>query len=67
MIVPLYKGKREMIKCKNYRGISLLSMVGNIYADILVDIVCSVTGGLIDDEQGGFRTGRGYVDSDKFR
>ena len=28
VIVPLYKGKRERIECKNYRGISLLSAVG---------------------------------------
>ena len=41
-----------MIKCKNYRGISLLSVVDKIYADILVERVRSVTGGLIDDEQG---------------
>ena len=37
-------------------------MVGKIYAGILVDRVCKVTGGLIDDEQGGFRVGRGCVD-----
>ena len=37
-------------------------MVGKIYAGILVDIVCRVTGGLIDDEQGRFRAGRGCVD-----
>ena len=37
MIVPLYKGKGERTKCKNYRGISLLSMVGKIYRGILVD------------------------------
>ena len=51
-----------MIKCKNYRGISLLSVVRKIYADILVDRVLSVTGGLTDDEQGSFRAWRGYVD-----
>ena len=28
VIVPLYKGKGEMTECMNYRGISLLSMVG---------------------------------------
>ena len=50
VIVPLHKGKGEIIKCKNYRGLSLLSMVGKIYADILVDRVCNMTGGLIDDE-----------------
>ena len=43
-----------MIKFKSYRGISFLSVVGKIYADILVDRICSVTG--------GFRAGRGYVD-----
>ena len=62
VIVPLYNGKGEMIKCKKYRGMSLLSVVSNIYADILVHRVRSVTGGLIDDKQGGFRAGRGYVD-----
>ena len=37
-------------------------MVGKIYSGILADTVRRVTGGLIDDEQGGFRAGRGYVD-----
>ena len=27
MIVPLYIGEQERTECKNYRGISLLSMV----------------------------------------
>ena len=50
-IVPLYEGKGERTECKNYK--SLLSVVGKIYR---------VTGGLIDDEQGGFRVGRRYID-----
>ena len=32
MIVPLYKGKGEKTEYKNYRGISLLSVVGKLYA-----------------------------------
>ena len=36
--VPLYKGKGERTEYKNCRGISL-SMVGKIYAGILVDRV----------------------------
>ena len=52
MIVPLYKGKGKRNECKNYRGISSFSVVGKIYAGILVDRVHRVTGGLIDDEQG---------------
>ena len=62
VIVPLYKGKGERMECKNYRGISLLSVVGKIHTEILVDRVRRMTGGLIDDEQGSFRTGRVYVD-----
>ena len=53
VIVPVYKGKRERNKCKNYRGISLLSRVGKI---------CAGTGGLTDDEQGGFREGSRCID-----
>ena len=33
-----------------------------MYADILVGRVPKVTGGSIDDEHGGFRAGREYVD-----
>ena len=62
MTVSLYKGKGEGTECKNYRGISLLSVVGQIYAGILIDSVHRVIGGLIDDEQGGFRARKGCVD-----
>ena len=54
------RSKGEGTEYKNYRGISLLSVVGKIYAGILV--VCRVNGGLTDDEQGGFKAGRGCVD-----
>ena len=62
VIIPLYKSKGERTECSNYRGISLLRVVVKIYAGIIVDRVCKVTDGLIDDEQGGFRAGRRYVD-----
>ena len=58
----LYKGKRERNECKNYRCVSLLSVVGKIYSGIIIDRICRVTGGLIDDEQGDFREGRGCID-----
>ena len=45
MIVPLFMGKGESIECSNYRGISLLSVVGKIYAGTLVDRVRKVTEG----------------------
>ena len=37
VIVPLYRGKGGRNKCKNYRGISFLSVVGKIYLGILGD------------------------------
>ena len=37
-------------------------MFGKIYVGILVDRVLKVTEGLINDEEGGFRAGRGCVD-----
>ena len=49
MIIPLYEGKGESTECKNYRGISLSSVVR-----ILVDILCRVTEGLIN-QRGGCR------------
>ena len=33
VIISLYKGKGERAECKNYIGISLLSVVGKIYAN----------------------------------
>ena len=39
----------------------MLKVVGKIYAGILVDTVRTVTGGWIEDEQEGFREGKGCV------
>ena len=36
-IVPLFKGKGERTEWDNYRGISFLSVVGKIYAGMLLD------------------------------
>ena len=47
VIVPLNKGKGEMTECRNCRGISVLSVVGKIYGEILVDKVRKVTEGLL--------------------
>ena len=51
IIVPLYKGEGERAECKNYSGISVLCLVGKIYAGITVDRLRRVTEGPIDDEE----------------
>ena len=61
-LFQLHKGKGERTEYKNYRSISLVSVVGKIYAGILVDRDSRVTGGLIDDEQRVFRAESGCVD-----
>ena len=62
MIVSLYLAIGERNECKNYRGISLLSVVGKICTGILIDRVRRVNGGLIGVEKGGFRKGRSCID-----
>lgn len=59
VILPLYKGKGSQQECKNYRGISLLSVVGKSYAKVLIERVMDVTERKIWDVQAGFRKGMG--------
>lgn len=62
VIVPLYKGKGSQQDCKSYRGISLLSIVGKLYAKVLITRVMDETEEKIWDVQAGFRRGMGCVD-----
>ena len=48
VIVPLYKGKEERTECSNYRDITLLSVVGKIYAESIKYLM-----GLIDVKEEG--------------
>ena len=48
--------------CTNYRGISLMSIVGKVFARVLNERVKVLTGDKVMDEQGGFRSGRGCTD-----
>ena len=57
VIVPLYKGKGERTECQNYRVKYGCKNICGVLSRF-----CRVTWGLIDDEQGGFRAGRGCVD-----
>ena len=58
-LVPIYKGKGDKMECSNYRGISLLSVVGKLYGRVLIGRVKMITERSIGEEQGGFREGEG--------
>ena len=62
VIVPIYKGKGSQQDCKNYRGISLLSVVGKLYAKVLTERLINETDGKMWDVQAGFRKGMGCTD-----
>ena len=36
-MVPLYKGKGDVYECSNFKGISLLSVVGKVYSRVLIN------------------------------
>ena len=61
-VVPLYKGKGDKCECSNSRGISLLSVVGNLYGRVLIKRVRAGTECAIGEVQCGFRQGRGHMD-----
>ena len=61
-MVPLYKGKRDVHECSNFRGISLLSVVGKVYGRILINRSRDKTENVIAEVQSGFRKGRGCTD-----
>ena len=62
IIFPIHKkGSRRV--CKNYRGISLLSVPGKVFGKVLNDRMRSVTEGKIMEEQVGFRPGRGCAEN----
>ena len=61
-MVPLYKGKGDVHECSNFRGISLLSVVGKVYSRVLINRIRDKTENVITEVQGGFRRGRGCTD-----
>ena len=61
-MVPLYKGKGDVHECSNFRGISLLSVVGKVDGKILTNRIRDKTENVTVEVQSGFRRGRGYTD-----
>ena len=49
-------------ECKNYRGISLLSIPEKLYGRVVINRVRELANGAMEEEQSGFREGRGCAD-----
>ena len=60
-IVPIPK-KGDLRECDNWRGISLLDVVGKVFARIVQDRLQQIAEGILPDSQCGFRKGRGCTD-----
>ena len=58
---PLNKGIGDKCECSNARGISLLSVVAELYGRMLIKRVRARTEYAIGEEQCGVRQGRGCM------
>jgi len=61
LITPLFK-KGDRSSCDNYRGISVLSVVGKVYTHLLLDRVSKCVEHKLSELQSGFRPNRGCPD-----
>ena len=61
IITPIFK-KKDKLDCGNYRGISLLSHAGKIFASILQRRILKKTEEILSESQAGFRPGRSTID-----
>ena len=61
-IITLYKNKGERSNCNNYRGISLLSFIGKVYAQVLLIHLQRLAERVYPESQHGFRAERSMVD-----
>ena len=60
LIVPIYKGKRDMTNCRAYRGVKLLEHRMKIVEKIFENMIRAL---VVDDIQFGFIPGRGTTDA----
>ena len=61
-IITLYKNKGDRSDCNNYRGISLLSVVGKAFARVILSRLQSLAERIYPEAQCGFRAGRSTID-----
>jgi len=61
IVIPLYK-KGDRMDLNNYRGITLMDVVGKLFGKIVNNRLEAWYRDLLAEEQAGFRKGRGCVD-----
>ena len=61
-IITLYKNKGDRSDCNNYRGISLLSIVGKVFARVVLKKLQRLAERVYPESQCGFRAERSTID-----
>ena len=61
-IVTIYKNKGDRSNCNSYRGISLLSTVGKLFACVILNRLQWLASRVYPESQCGFRAGRSTID-----
>jgi hypothetical protein len=61
-VIVLIPKKGDLKCCDNWRGISLLDVVGKLLARVLKERSEKIADNVLPESQGGFRRGRGCVD-----
>ena len=61
-IITLYKNKDDRSDCNNYRGISLLSVLGKVFARVALQRLQQVAERVYPESQRGFRVQRSTID-----
>ena len=61
-IITLYKNKGDRSDCNNYRGISLLSITGKLFARVVLKRLQVLAERVYPESQCGFRSNRSTVD-----
>jgi len=60
VIIPLPK-KGDLTDCNNWRGITLLSVSGKVFARVLLNRMQNTVDQLLRQQQKGFRPGRSCI------
>ena len=61
-IITHFKNKGERSDCNNYRGISLLSVIGKVFAKVILIRLQKLSERVYPESQCGFRAGRSTID-----